>query len=276
MRYFENNYNWDDADLVSQYDELPLWSSYFGKLLLDNIPLKKYRNYLDVGCGTGFPLIEISQKIGNGCRCYGIDPWAKALERVKQKLNTLELSCIEVIECSATKIPFENNYFDFITSNLGVNNFSEPEHVLKECCRVLNDNGTISITSNLSGTFIEFYEIFEKTLIECGFDTYLTSFHEHVNHRGTVASISELFTNVGFSIKKTVESSFVMRFLNGSSFLNHSVIVGGFSGAWRNLFNAHEIAPFFERFERNLNMHTEKHGELKLSVPMLYLECGKK
>lgn len=258
MKYYEKNYNWDDADLVSQYDELPLWSSYFGKLLLDNIPLKKYHNYLDVGCGTGFPLIDISQKIGNGCKCYGIDPWVRALERVKQKLSTLGLSGIEVIESSATKIPFENGYFDFITSNLGVNNFSEPENVIAECYRVLNDNGTISITSNLSGTFHEFYEIFEETLIACGFDSYLDSFYKHVNHRGTVASISTLFTSAGFSIKKTVESSFVMRFLNGSSFLNHSVIVCGFSGAWRNLFESHEIDYFFERLESNLNIYMRK------------------
>jgi len=63
MRYFEKNYDWNDQDLVSQYDELPLWSSYFVHLLLENIPLKSYRNDLDVGCGTGVPLIEI-------CRCF--------------------------------------------------------------------------------------------------------------------------------------------------------------------------------------------------------------
>lgn len=133
----------------------------------------------------------------------------------------------------------------------------------------------MSITSNLSGTFHEFYEIFKATLIECGFDKYLDSFHKHVNHRGTVASISELFTTAGFSITKIIESSFCMRFLNGSSFLNHSAIISGFSDAWRNLSEPHEIAPFFDRLESNLNRYAEKHGELKLYIPMLYLECGK-
>jgi ubiquinone/menaquinone biosynthesis C-methylase UbiE len=275
LKYFEKNYNWDDADLVSQYDELPLWSSYFGKLLLDNIPLKKCLNYLDVGCGTGFPLIEISQKIGNGCKCYGIDPWSRALERIKQKLKTLGLSGIEVIESSATRIPFNNEYFDFITSNLGLNNFSEPENVIAECFRVLKDNGTMSITSNLSGTFHEFYEIFRETLIECGLNKYLDPLQNHVNHRGTVVSISELFTTAGFSIRKSIESAFSMRFLNGSSFLNHCVIVSGFSGAWGNVFEEDERGSFFERLENNLNLYAEKHGELKLRIPMLYLECGK-
>ena len=276
MKYFEKNYNWDDFNLVSQYDELPLWSSYFGQLMLDNIPLKNYQTYLDVGCGTGFPLIDISQKIGNNCKCYGIDPWCRALERIKLKLSTLELSGIEVIESTANEIPFEDEYFDFITSNLGVNNFSKPEKVISECFRVLKDNGTISITSNLTGTFHEFYELFKNTLIECGMGKYLAPFQKHVNHRGTVPTISDLFINTGFSIKKCIESSFYMRFLNGTAFLNHSVIVSGFSTGWRNLFNANEIEPFFNQLENNLNEYAQKYGELKLGIPMLYLECEKK
>ena len=72
MNYIEKNFDWGDHDLVSQYDELSLWSSYFGHLRLENIPLKNYKKYLDVGCGTGFPLIEICQKIGSACKGYGI------------------------------------------------------------------------------------------------------------------------------------------------------------------------------------------------------------
>jgi ubiquinone/menaquinone biosynthesis C-methylase UbiE len=275
MGYFEKNYNWDDCNMVSQYDELPLWSSYFGQLLLDNIPLKNYRNYLDIGCGTGFPLIDISQKIGNGCKSYGIDPWCRALERIKLKLRTLELSGIELIESTANEIPFEDEYFDFITSNLGVNNFSEPEKVISECFRVLQNTGTMSITSNLTGTFHEFYEIFKDTLIESGLNKYLVPFQEHVNHRGTVSTISDLFTDTGFIIKKSIESSFYMRFLDGSAFLNHSVILSGFSTAWRNLFATNEIGPFFRKLEKNLNEYAQKYSEFKVSIPMLYLECEK-
>lgn len=276
MRYFEKNYNWDEINLVSQYDELPLWSSYFGQFLLANIPLKKYKTYLDVGCGTGFPLIDISQRIGNACKSYGIDPWCRALERLKLKLSTLELSGIKLIESTANEIPFEDDYFDFITSNLGVNNFSEPEKVIAECFRALKVNGTMSVTSNLTGTFHEFYEVFKDTLIESGLNKYLASFQEHVNHRGTVSTISDLFTNAGFTIKKSIESSFCMRFLDGSAFLNHSVIVSGFLTAWSNLFETHEIEPFFNRLENNLNEYSTRYGELRLSIPMFYLECEKK
>ena len=275
MRYFEKNYDWNDPDLVSQYDELPLWSSYFVHLLLENIPLKSYRNDLDVGCGTGIPLIEICQQIGKGCKCYGIDPWGRALERIRLKACTLKLDNIELIEKTADSIPFEDNCFDIITSNLGINNFSTPAKVIAECFRVLRTSGRMCITSNLTGTFGEFYEVFKQTLTESGLGKYHSALEEHIKHRGTSSSISGMFTGYGFEIVKKVESSFTMRYLNGTSFLNHSVINSGFFPSWRSIFESAEIRPLFDHLERNLNKYSEKHGELRVTVPMLYLECGK-
>ena len=35
--------------VLAAYDELPLWSAMFGLLLLDEVPLAKMTNVLDVG-----------------------------------------------------------------------------------------------------------------------------------------------------------------------------------------------------------------------------------
>jgi len=275
MKYYNREFDWNDSNLVSQYDELPLWSSYFAQILLDNIPMDNFKYYLDVGCGTGFPLIDICQQIGNGCKGYGIDPWGKAVERTRIKLSTLGLENIEIIESSATNIPFENNFFGLITSNVGINNFSEPEKVLAESYRVLKSNGHICITSNLTGTFQEFYDIYKETLIDIGLEKYSDALERHINHRGTPQSISTMFENTGFKILRKIETSFSLRFLNGTSFLNHSVIMSGFLGSWKSMFGNNETEMFFARLENNLNNYSKTKGELKLKVPMLYLECTK-
>ena len=274
--YYERKFNWDNPNMVSQYDDLPLWSSYFGHLLLDNVPLKKYRTYLDVACGTGFPLIDLCQKIGNGCKGYGIDPWSRAAERIRMKLAATEIKNIEVIESSAETIPFDDGYFDLITSNVGINNFAEPEKVLKECWRVLHKHGTLCITSNLTGTFQEFYNVFHTTLIDLGMIKYDTALQTHIDHRGTVSSFSIMVRNCGFSINKTIESSFSLRFLNGTAFLNHHFIVCGFMDPWCSMFSPDERDLFFKKFEFNLNKYSDIHGEFKVSIPMVYMECVKK
>lgn len=274
--YLNKKIDYLQPDITNTCDELPLWSSPFGLLLLDNFPMGEYSNYLDIGCGTGFPLLEIAQRLGNNCHSVGIDPWTEAVKRTKTKIDTLQLENISIVESDASNISFPNEYFDLITSNLGINNFDNPDKVLSECHRILKTNASLCLTSNLTGTFSEFYEVYNETLNELGFEKYLPQFNEHVNHRGTEESVRKLLDMNGFKIKNEVKSIYKMRFLNGTTFLNHSFIILGFINSWRNMFEETDKQTFFDTFERNLNILSKSKGELKLTIPMLYLECTKK
>ncbi len=272
-KYLSKKYDYLKPNITNAYEDLPLWSSPFGLLLLDNFPIGEYTNYLDIGCATGFPLLDIAQKLGNKCNSVGIDPWAEAVKRAQTKIDTFKLENISVIEGDASNIPFSNKHFDLITSNLGINNFENPDKVLAECYRVLKTDGSLCITTNLTGTFSEFYEIYYKTLDELGYDKYLAKFGKHVNHRGTEESVRELIDKNGFEIKNIIRTNYYMRFLNGTTFLNHSFIILGFISSWIDMFEENDKNVFFETFENNLNVSAKNKGELKLTVPMLYVEC---
>lgn len=274
--YLDRKLDYLQSDITNAYDELPLWSSAFGLLLLDNFPIGEYSNYLDIGCATGFPLIDIAQRLGNKCNSVGIDPWAEAVKRAKTKIDTLQLDSITIIEGDASIIDYPDNFFDLITSNLGINNFENPLTVLKECNRVLKKNSSFSLTTNLTGTFSEFYDVFISTIKELGFDKYLIKLNEHINHRGTEESTIELLEKSDFVIKKRIRAEYKMRFLNGTTFLNNSFTIVGFIDSWRNLFPEKEKRMFFDRFEEKLNEYSKRQGELKLTIPMLYIECRKK
>ena len=99
--------NVNDAESISVIDELPLWSAPFGLKLLEVIILKPNAALLDVGCGFGFPLIEIAQRLGSSCKAYGIDPWEQALERIRIKIKQYDFKNIEVFNSPAEKMPFE-------------------------------------------------------------------------------------------------------------------------------------------------------------------------
>lgn len=274
--YLNKKIDYLQPDITNTCDELPLWSSPFGLLLLDNFPIGEYSNYLDIGCGTGFPLLEIAQRLGNNCHSVGIDPWSEAVKRTKTKIDTLQLENISIIESDASSMSFPTDHFDLITSNLGINNFENPDKVLSECHRVLKTNASLCLTTNLTGTFSEFYEVYNETLNEPPFEKYLPQLIEHVNHRGTEESVRKLLDMNGFNIKNEVTSIYKMRFLNGTTFLNHSYIMLGFINSWINMVEETDKQPFFDIFERNLNLLAKSKGELKLTIPMLYLECTKK
>ena len=244
----------------------------FGIILLKYVKLKPNMKVLDVGCGTGFPLLELAQRLGSSCLVYGIDPWSAALSRVRRKSAILNIRNIKVINGDGAAMPFGNDVFDLIVSNLGINNFKTPETALAECSRVAKPTAQIVLTTNLRGHMKEFYEVFEVTLRELGKPKMLDSLRTHIDHRATVKSICEMLEKVGFKICKVHQEVFAMRFLDGSAMLRHSFIKMGFLDGWRSVLTPENEKDVFLRLENNLNRLAENKGELKLTVPMAYVE----
>ena len=124
--YLKYKFN-DSENFVNTFDELPLWSAPFGLLMLKHLELKPNLKVVDIGSGAGFPLLELASRLGNTCKLYGIDPWHNANNRAKEKIRNYGLTNVEIIECNAEQIPFEDNSIDLVVSNLGMNNFSHPD-----------------------------------------------------------------------------------------------------------------------------------------------------
>lgn len=267
------SYKFEDSDsFVNTFDELPLWSASFGLLLLKHLELKPNLIVVDIGSGSGFPLMELAGRLGASCKLYGVDPWKNANGRAKQKIKNYGLSNVELFESSAEKIPLEDNSVDLIVSNLGINNFENPPVVFRECNRVLKPGGKLALTTNLDGHWKEFYKIFESTLQQLGKDELVPLLKKDQEHRGTVESISKLFTENGFTISRHYEESFEMKFLNGSAFLNHQFVKLGWLTSWLGIFPKEELKEIFSALEANLNSHAEKNGGLTLTVPMAFIE----
>ena len=83
--YLNSAFDVNDPAFVDAYDEAPLWSAMFGQLLLDHVPLRAGWAVLDVGCGTGFPLLELAGRLGPSSTVTGLDSWAAALDRARRK-----------------------------------------------------------------------------------------------------------------------------------------------------------------------------------------------
>jgi arsenite methyltransferase len=273
--YLDHAYDVNQPDFVSVYDELPLWSAMFGLVLLERVELKPDMNVLDVGCGTGFPLLELAQRLGPSCHAFGIDPWKAALRRARQKIEAWSIRNVDVVEADAAAMPFADGRFDLIVSNLGINNFDRPEAVLAECWRVARPRARLALTTNLQGHMQQFYDVFQGTLEELGKATRLDRLRAHIEHRGTAKRLSDMLESAGFKVRQLHQQTFIMRFLNGSAMLRHAFIRIGFLDAWRGILTADEEKQVFLRLEENLNRFAEKRGGLALTIPMAYTEAEK-
>ncbi len=274
MEYLDYFFD-DTSEFVNTYDEIPLWSAPFGLLFLKNIELRPNLMVLDLGSGTGFPLLELAERLGKTSKCFGLDPWINGNERAKQKIKNYGINNVEIIHGSADKIPFENGSIDLIVSNLGINNFDNPKSVFSECKRVLKPSGKLALTTNLDGHWAEFYNIFEQTLRQMGRNDLMEKLSEHQRHRGTVEIISKLFKESGLIVTRCYEEQFEMRFLDGSSFLRHHFVKLGWLSSWKNLLPPDELKTIFVKLENNLNDYSVKSNGLYLTVPMAYVEGEK-
>ncbi len=263
----------EDPEIVSAYDELPLWSATFGLLLLKHLPFDRHAAVLDVGCGTGFPLLELAERLGATGRVHGIDPWGAALRRAQRKARVRGVENVTLCRADAAAMPYSDGAFDLVVSNLGVNNFSDPDAVLGECRRVLRPAAPLALTTNLQGHMEEFYAVFESTLEELALRDAIAVLRQHVRHRATVDGLATLFERTGFRLSKVREETATMRFRDGSALLRHYFIRLGFLDGWKGVLLPGDREKAFVRLEADLNALSERRGELSLTIPMAYLEA---
>jgi ubiquinone/menaquinone biosynthesis C-methylase UbiE len=267
----ERDVDLSDARVVSAYDEVSLWSAMFGLLLLEQVLLPARGTVLDIGCGTGFPLIELAERLGPECHVHGIDPWTAGLDRARAKIEARGTANITLHEGSASALPFAGATFDLIVSNLGINNFDDPPAAIRECRRVLRPGATLALTTNLQGHMTELYEELEVVIANLGDAAAQNRFDENVRHRATAESARDLLEQNGVSVRRIIQREGTMRFANGTAFLNHHFIRLGFLPAWKRIVPGREREMFTKLLER-LNARANREGALSLTIPMAYIE----
>ena len=161
-----------------------LWMVYsswiFKPLHLDNLirelELKGNEAILDIGCGRGLFLCAAAKKITTG-RVYGIDLWIS-----KDQSNNSENATrnnaealgiqdrIDLQTADMCDIPYADDKFDVIISNLAIHNIASREGrelALQELLRTLKPNGTFIISDILKvKQYAKFFESQENVKFE--------------------------------------------------------------------------------------------------------------
>lgn len=274
--YLDENFDLSDSALTSSWDEVGLWSSYFGAVLLDAVEFCREAEILDIGCGTGFPLLEIAQRFGPSSHITGIDPWKAAANRLNYKAEAMGVTNYKLLVQQAEALPFSNDFFDLIISNVGINNVENPGKVVAECFRVCKQGGQFVMTTNLPDTMIEFYSIFRDILTQNGMTDAVSLLDKHISaKRMTLQENISLIENGNFTIKDIKEGSFKLRFLDGTAFFNHHFIKLAFLPSWKEIVPAGKLKLIFDIIEKKLNELSKEKGELSLTVPYACFNCRK-
>lgn len=274
--YLREKFNLDKPEIVSVIDEIPLWSAPFGLKLLEIIMLKKNMNVLDIGFGLGFPMIEIAMRLGASSKVYGIDPWEAAIERAKFKIENCNVRNVEITKGVAEELPYEDNFFDLIVSNNGINNVEDMNKTFFECYRVSKKAAQLVFTMNLETTMIEFYNVYEEVLKKNGMPAEIEIMKKQIyNKRKPLHDIEAIITKSDFKINQIIHDNFYLRYADGTAMLNHFLIKIGFLEEWLKIIPHNKVEIIFDEIEKKLNKVADEIGEIKLYVPFVTIDCRK-
>jgi SAM-dependent methyltransferase len=113
-----------------------------GQAMIKHYGIKPGDKILDVGCGKGFQLYELTQ-LCPGVNVYGIDVSSYAIENSKEEVK----DCLQV--GSATSLPYQDGEFDFVFSINTLHNLHchDLDKALREIERVGKKNKYICVES---------------------------------------------------------------------------------------------------------------------------------
>jgi len=103
--------------------------------------LKEGEVVLDVGCGAGLDIYFYAKDVGISGRVYGLDISQDMVDKATSNMNKVGIKNVEVKCGHSDNLPFEDNFFNVVTSN-GIYNLSpDKEKVMREVFRVLKPGG---------------------------------------------------------------------------------------------------------------------------------------
>lgn len=131
-----------DATAPELYERylVPAITSHWAADLLDRVALNGAESILDVACGTGI-VARLAAQRGHSGRLVGIDLNSAMLATARTKS-----AGIEWVEGSALELPFDDQSFDVVLCQLGLQFFPDRPLALKEMVRVLKPGGRAGLS----------------------------------------------------------------------------------------------------------------------------------
>jgi ubiquinone/menaquinone biosynthesis C-methylase UbiE len=219
------------------YDDeiLPVWSQRFGRMLLRNLEVPRKSMVLDVGCGTGYPSLELLKRMEEG-RIIAIDPVGPLLDVARKKAGELAGKRIFFrTEPPVAKLAFADDVYDLVVSNLGLLLLDDPARAVREFARVTKPNGHVIVTLPVAGTYTEFFDIYREVLTKNDKDALLLRLERHVTQIPDVDEVTSWFEQSGLSGVDVEVEQFSLLFKSSREFFFAPVIEFGPLAAWKDV-----------------------------------------
>jgi ubiquinone/menaquinone biosynthesis C-methylase UbiE len=136
-----------DAGAPELYERylVPAMTSMWAVDLIDRTQLRSGERVLDVACGTGVVARVAAQRVGTARCVAGLDLNPDMLA-VARSLPTVPGASITWLEGTVLALPFQDDAFDVVVCQLGLQFFPDRPTALREMRRVLQPQGRAALS----------------------------------------------------------------------------------------------------------------------------------
>jgi ubiquinone/menaquinone biosynthesis C-methylase UbiE len=225
--------------LAQIYDDevLPIWSMRFGRMLLRKIEAPPPKAMvLDVGCGTGYPALELLTKLDDHSRIIAIDCASELLNVARRKAGDLSGRRIFFrTETVQSKLSFAADVYDLVVANDSLWEFDEPRAALNDFVRVCKPGGRVLVTMPLAGSWGEFYDIYREVLVKHDHHEILHKLDEELQRYPEPAQAREWLEEAGLTDVAVDTEEFDLLFRSAREFFFAPIVEYGPLPQWKEI-----------------------------------------
>jgi len=202
---FESIYRkYDTMNSVISFQRHKAWRKHTMKTM----KVKAGATALDVCCGTADWTIALADAVGQKGKVFGLDFSKNMLKIGDDKVRAKKLENVTLIHGNAMELPFEDNYFDYVTIGFGLRNVPDYMQVLKEMYRVVKPGGQVVCLETSQPTiplFKQLYFVYFKHVMPLFGKIFAKSYNEYSWLQESTMSfpnrekLAEMFYEAGFA-----------------------------------------------------------------------------
>jgi ubiquinone/menaquinone biosynthesis C-methylase UbiE len=219
--------------LARIYDDqiAPVWGSRFGKMLLRNLAVPERGQILDISCGTGYPLIEVLRRKGDGARVIAIDASSAMLDVARRKVGGAKGVFFRT-ESPVPRLSFADDVYDLVMCNLGLPEMPSVKTAISDFARVTKLGGEVRCTLPLEGSWQEFHDIYREVLVKHDRHEALDRLDRHVASYPTVDDCEAWLRDAGLEPRVEIDE-FSLLFRSSREFFFAPVVEYGPLTEWK-------------------------------------------
>jgi ubiquinone/menaquinone biosynthesis C-methylase UbiE len=172
---------------------------------------------------------------------------------------------------------FENDFFDIVVSNYGINNVQDITKTWSEVVRVTKPGAQILFTMYKQEAYFDFYEIlaevFEVMLLKKELRQLKS---QQVVAAKREAQIEKVALKSGLRLVSCDKHQWQWKFASGAAFLNHAWIKEVFFPIWFDLIRPYNQSCFLKLIEDRLDKIVNEKGTLIFNISYSIYEMEKK